>query len=241
MNKSDIEQKTLELREKLGMFKIYHEKILRDRLEENGYFLFYYPFGKSNFSGASYAEKGTRVIIVNSSYTLGRQNFTLAHELGHVELHKNFNTIDLDGEDKAKEKEADFFAACFLMPKYDVLSSQPETTKDPFDLMKLSQKFHVSYEVAYIRACNVFGNRFIPDWLKKIKVTEVAKTFEMDLSLYEPTEEKYMSERLYVEKTVDAYKKHKISMGKFLSLAKDIGLDGYEILDKIRDEKNVRG
>jgi Zn-dependent peptidase ImmA (M78 family) len=242
MKKYEIERRALELRNKIGISNFFHEDVLRDRLEEAGYFLFYYPFGEKKFSGASYKQTNIRVIIVNSSYPLGRQNFTLAHELGHIELHKD-NLIDLNGLSKEEEREADIFASHFVMPRDEVLSigSLPhDSIWTVFDVMMLSQKFRVSYEAAFNRAREIFGKRIVPEALRSIRVGETAKAFGFSLELYIPTEESYMSENLYVDRILRAYKDQKISMGKFLSLANDIGLDGYEILDKIREEKNVR-
>lgn len=183
------------------------------------------------------------MIIINSSYPLGRQNFTLAHEIGHIELHKNMNIIDFNNFSKEKEREADIFASHFIIPRDEVLSigSLPHDSMwTVFDVMMLSQKFRVSYEAAFNRAREIFGKRMVSEALRNIQVRKTAKVFGFSLDLYIPTEERYMSEKLYVEKILRAYGAQKISMGKFLSLANDIGLDGYEILDKIREEKNVR-
>ena len=243
MKKYEIERKALELRNKIGIYSLSHEDILRDRLEENGYFLFYHPFGEQDFSGASYRQATIRVIIINSSYPLGRQNFTLAHELGHIELHKDLNIIDLNDFSKEKEREANVFASHFIMPGDEILSisSLPhDSIWTVFDVMMLSQKFRVSYEAAFNRAHEIFGKGMVPEALRNIRVIETAKVFGFSLELYVPTKEHYMSEKLYVDKILRAYKDQKISMGKFLSLANDIGLDGYKILDRIREEKNVR-
>ena len=240
MKKIEIEQKALDLRQKIGLSSTFHEDILRDKLEEIGFFLFYHPFGNEGISGAVYYNDLIKVIIVNSSHSLGRQNFTLAHELGHMELHKGFNVIDIEDGTSGKEREADEFATYFLMPRDVILSikSLPnDSVWTSFDVMTLSQKFRVSYLSAYNRARDVFGKRLVPEKLKNVSVLKVAKNFGFSERLYRSTNEEYLSERMYVEKALKAYKNHKISMGKFLSFMNDVGLNGYEILDSTRNEE----
>ncbi len=43
----------------------------------------------SNISGLIYKEDNKYFILVNDNYSLTRQYFTIAHELGHYFLHKN--------------------------------------------------------------------------------------------------------------------------------------------------------
>ena len=66
--------------------------------------------------GAVDREKKT--IYINSSDYFRRQLFSLAHELGHVILHKG-SKVDYrsDKYEKPDEVEADYFAACLLMPE----------------------------------------------------------------------------------------------------------------------------
>lgn len=44
-----------------------------------------------------------------------RKRFTLAHELGHIVMH--LRSEDFDKPEEEKEKEANLFAAEFLLPK----------------------------------------------------------------------------------------------------------------------------
>lgn len=63
----------------------------------------------------------SRVILVNSSNSFVRQRFTIAHELGHLQLHtvKMDREIIVSSEKNAGrlETEANAFAAALLMPK----------------------------------------------------------------------------------------------------------------------------
>lgn len=73
------------------------------------------------------------VIGINQTDALVRQRFTIAHEIGHFELHRGQNRVFIDRQfDKVEaffrdtrsaegmerqEVEANAFAACLLMPK----------------------------------------------------------------------------------------------------------------------------
>ncbi len=67
----------------------------------------------------------TKIIFVNSNLYEPRKNFTIAHELGHHFLAHSLkdgaiicNKDTIFGNTKPElEKEADYFAACFLMPE----------------------------------------------------------------------------------------------------------------------------
>lgn len=88
-------------------------------------------------SGVLYEDEGKFKIVINSEHASVRQYFTLAHEIGHFFLHKEYieqkgmliddNTFGgktamfRDGvysqEDREKEVEANFFAAELIMPE----------------------------------------------------------------------------------------------------------------------------
>ena len=67
----------------------------------------------ARIDGASYQVPGMPpVIFLNRSMPADRQRFTLAHELGHIVLHR-FPSPEM-------EKQADEFAAALLMPRDDI-------------------------------------------------------------------------------------------------------------------------
>lgn len=80
-----------------------------------------------------------------------RDRFTIAHEIGHYVLHSRF------GENKIKvarfgsgptEREADWFAAGFLMPEEEFKKDY----KKPLSLEMIAAKYLVSVDVASVRA-----------------------------------------------------------------------------------------
>jgi Zn-dependent peptidase ImmA (M78 family) len=76
-----------------------------------------------------------------------RARFTLAHELGHIVLHRNLK----DGEDiKKREKEANYFAGEFLFPSEAVMNEVSFITLDA--LLPLKSKWGISIG-AIVRRC----------------------------------------------------------------------------------------
>ena len=79
----------------------------------------YYPMGKTISGMCIKGTNNKTIIALNSSMSLGRQRFSLAHELYHLYYDDNMlsicaKTIGLGDE---IEKKADAFAAYFLMPR----------------------------------------------------------------------------------------------------------------------------
>jgi Zn-dependent peptidase ImmA (M78 family) len=124
---------------------------------------------EDDLSGFLYRDrsKKTAIIGVNASHHPNRQNFTVAHELGHYLLH-DFDDIHVDrhfkvwlrsdassqGQD-VEEKEANLFAAELLMPPR-LLAKELETTgtfdlEDEAILKKLAEKFSVSTQAMTFR------------------------------------------------------------------------------------------
>lgn len=64
-------------------------------------------------------DESNKVIAVNSSHTLGRQRYSLAHEIYHLYVQRDFSfSICIENEKKPRvEKLADLFASHFLMPR----------------------------------------------------------------------------------------------------------------------------
>ena len=63
------------------------------------------------------------IIISNQEKTFFRQRFTLAHELGHLVLHRYVEESDVDKNYKFYEQQANRFASAFLMPEQRFLRS----------------------------------------------------------------------------------------------------------------------
>ena len=84
------------------------------------------------------------IILVNSNAPADRLRFSLAHALGHLVMHRNVLPY------KEMEKEADQFAAAFLMPEKDIIDDlHPVTIQH---MLELKQYWKVSMQALFRRA-----------------------------------------------------------------------------------------
>jgi len=106
-----------------------------------------------NISGAVFHEK--KIIYYNLHDNVRRQLFTIAHELGHIVLHKNLGNIvdyrehSVSLETTKIEKEANYFASEILMPQNDFKKLYRQLRGN---LELLSDHFGTSLLVTSIRA-----------------------------------------------------------------------------------------
>ena len=128
--------------------------------------------GKPNINGMIDYSKNKQdpKIFLDKSISINRRNFTLAHELGHLLLHKpkingrfRMDSINLytSEEDKQEEWQANYFAASLLVPKEKLLKFM--NSPDIFENTdKIAEYFAVSEEVIINRI----------RWLKRNAETE---------------------------------------------------------------------
>jgi Zn-dependent peptidase ImmA (M78 family) len=129
------------------------------------------PFD-DELSGMVYVKDGVPVIGVNSLHHPNRQRFTIAHELGHLELHlpmitssvhvdKNFPALMRDTNSATGteqiEIEANKFAAELLMPRTlieEALAGKQFDIDDDGPIEELAKKFRVSKQALEYRIRN---------------------------------------------------------------------------------------
>lgn len=155
-----------------------------DRL---GYKTIRYPLGEDAFLGFSMIKNSDRIIFSNSSQILAREIFTIAHEIGHQRLHINEQSRTLIKDDNFfdsndLEVEANYFAACLLMPKEEIkkfirfeLMDKNSETFDGLDIARIQTTFNVSYDMAITRltALNIIDDDICIK-LKKHKIEHTA-------------------------------------------------------------------
>lgn len=91
-------------------------------MERNGIFIFLWDCEYEDFDGVSLiTDKGNHLVIINKNMSNDRKRFSLAHELGHAIMHQNYDFFIPSVRDK--EKEANRFAAEFLMPAQSIRGS----------------------------------------------------------------------------------------------------------------------
>jgi Zn-dependent peptidase ImmA (M78 family) len=130
------------------------------------------PFD-NELSGMVYVKDGLPIIGVNALHHPNRQRFTIAHELGHLELHRDMITtaihVDKDfpalmrdsnsatGMEKI-EIEANQFAAALLMPRtmiQQALAGSQFDIDDDGPMEALAKKFRVSKQALEYRIRNL--------------------------------------------------------------------------------------
>ena len=120
---------------------------------------------EGDLSGFLFRDASQAVIGVNTSHSSARQNFTIAHELGHLLLHdqeqlhvdREFRVrlrsdVSSQGTDEA-EQEANLFAASLLMPKAFIERDLEEDIDiiDDDDCRLLARRYGVSNQAFAIR------------------------------------------------------------------------------------------
>lgn len=131
-----------------------------------------YQHMEGHLSGMTYRQDGDAVIGINSTHHRRRQRFTLAHEIGHLRLHKGKpllvdSSIRVDFRDgisslatNREEIEANAFAAALLMPPQLVVSRMRQLQEEGVRtrerlVAELANGFDVSTEAMGYRLINL--------------------------------------------------------------------------------------
>ncbi len=132
------------------------------QIRQSGYDYVQEPFG-SDFSGFSQSLGNGRYLIgFNTSHFWSKsfRRFTISHELGHITIPSHRRILDSGGRHRSKsefrsnepiEREADYFAICFLAPKkaFQLAMKYKECTKET--VLELSACFGISTYASVLR------------------------------------------------------------------------------------------
>lgn len=175
---------------------------------------------KNNISGCCSKTKEDKIIFINTNNTIGRQNFTLAHELYHLlyddidysvgcEINSNFQS----------EKNADNFASTFLMPDSALYWFKNRNQIDNWtleDVIKCEQYYQISRHTMLIRLkkLNWINQNQFDDF--GYDVIRRADRLGYDTNLYRasPDYQKYYSIGELIRLTEKTYDDNKITGGK---------------------------
>ncbi|MDY4067111.1 ImmA/IrrE family metallo-endopeptidase [Bullifex sp.] len=189
----------------------------------------YYPLGNKISGMCVKGAEGRCTIALNSSMTLGRQRFTLAHVFFHMFYDTNMKTICAKsiGTGCEIEKMADAFAAYFLMPraaladKADNLISKHEGKINLQDIIRIEQYFGVSHQTAVyqLNNCGYISRKELDDLLNiSVKRQAEAMGFSSDLYLPLPKEKQYCTYGHYIKQADQLLNRDIISNGKYEEL-----------------------
>jgi Zn-dependent peptidase ImmA (M78 family) len=196
-----------------------------------------------DFSGLSIKTGNNRFMLVNSRNPVGRQNFTIGHELYHLFYDKEFiphkcQTGLFPGKN-VNERMADLFAAFLLLPEDGITQLIPEEELGK-DLIKLAtllkiEQTYRSSRLALLKQLEKMGlasKNYIDKYSTKIKTG--ARQYGYSTDLYESTPEREIL-GTYGSLANKLYEKGKISEGHYQELMLSIGVDVNEIFN---DEEN---
>jgi Zn-dependent peptidase ImmA (M78 family) len=170
--KATPEDRAVELLESLGIRQV---PVSVDRVARAlGAEIRFSPLDEE-LSGSIFIKDGVPIIGVNSLHHPNRQRFTIAHELGHLRLHRHFieTEVHVDKQfairilrrdpasatgTELKEIEANQFAAALLMPRVEldkVVGDLPVDIDNEAPLEALARKFKVSRQALEFRINNL--------------------------------------------------------------------------------------
>jgi Zn-dependent peptidase ImmA (M78 family) len=230
MSESKARQLAIDTRLKLGLQSTEHFDVYR-AVTSLGITCIKRPL-ESSISGATLKTNRVKVILVNSSKTLGHQNFTIAHELYHCLHDENLVSRACKTEKFAQvsgsEQVAELFAALLLMPE-DAIFNQLRLRKKLdmkltlADIINLEQFFGVSRKAICWRLEDL--KLITREQSEKycINVIQSARSLGKNTDLYISTNEKIIISD-YAEKASEALQKNLITDSRYEEILYDADL-----------------
>lgn len=192
------------------------------------------------FSGMALKVKNHKFILINTNHSIGRQNFTICHELYHLYIQKDFSSMICDvGSFKKSNKiefRADYFAAQLLMPRFGIIDLIPtdelrENQITELTLLKIEAHFKCSRKaLLHVLKFNNFITKTAFDkFLKNVKKGAIKYGYDTDL--YSSTGESRVIGN-YAELARTVYEKDKISYTRLVNYMLDIGVNLEDAIDE---------
>jgi Zn-dependent peptidase ImmA (M78 family) len=172
-------------------------------------------------------------VLINSSQSIGRQNFTVCHELYHIYYDPDFTphkcqtgTFPHKG---GEEYNADVFASYLLLPEEGVADMIPgeEIHKDKISLstlLKIEQTYRSSRTALLMRLkkMKLISQGYYDEYSNGVK--QSARRYGYLTTLYEPTNEKLVIGP-YGSLANKLFDNNHISEGHYRELMSAIGID----------------
>ena len=198
----------------------------------------------NDFSGMAMKTGDHRFIMINSRHPFSRQRFTIAHELYHLYVQKDFtfkvcSTELFEARKDKEEYNADSFAADLLLPRFGLIelipNSQNRLNTITLDtLLSIEQYFQCSRTALLFRLKQM---KFIDSsYYEKYSsnVRKSAKERGFSTKLYDPTHEDWVLSD-YGLKARTLFENDLISEQHYSNLMLDINID----INKTEDELSV--
>ena len=233
MNYAELMVQAALLRKKLGEDSDSPIDIFSLAQNIEGLTIVFYPLGE-NLSGMCVkGQEGNNTIAINSSMTLGRQRFSLAHEFYHLYYDDNMVSVCAKKINSGKEIEnkADMFASYLLMPETSLIMLVKKLTEKQAakhitlnDVIRIEQYFGVSHQATVYRLMHTSylseeeGNSFLSEAVQR-KATEMG--FSANLYKPSPESKQYMTYGNYIGQAEQVLSKGLVSDGKYEQLLLD--------------------
>ncbi|MBN1778508.1 MAG: ImmA/IrrE family metallo-endopeptidase [Clostridiales bacterium] len=225
MDKMELWKKAITIRKKLGEDATSPLDIFPLVYSIEKLTTVFYPMG-DRVSGLCVKSAKNNLIAINSSMTLGRQRFSMAHELYHLFFDNDQETTICGmsiGKGNQNEKNADMFASFFLMPP-DALSNFIRQIKHDSkqrliieDIVAIEQFFGVSRLSLLIRL--LADNEITQEELENMRQNVIisARSCGYDDTLYRPSpkDKQYKTFGFLIKQVEQALENGKISSGKY--------------------------
>ncbi len=179
-----------------------------------------------------------RFMMVNSDHSLGKQHFTICHELYHLYIQEKFEyqrcqTGVFDKSKDTQEYYADVFAAYLLMPETGIKSMIPdqELVKNKISIqtvLKLEHYFSCSrIAMLYrLKELQIIDNSLLEIHKQKPMSSAVRNGYPINL-YKEGNSDKVIGD--YGSIANRLFEKEKISESHYISLLHDLGMNSQEV------------
>lgn len=197
---------------------------VKSTLEQLGILTVFRPLSDSSYGMSIKMKDGSRFMLVSSNSTIGRQHFTIGHELYHLYYDENPQPHMCGADGKAPaEQSADMFASNLLLPRVGLLAMLPEDfpTSKKLDLatvVRMEQKFQVSRQALLFRLkrLGIIGEDVLQSLLLA-PTRDAAQRRGYDVALYENGNEGLIIGD-YSSLATDLFEKGRISEGHYNEL-----------------------
>lgn len=186
-----------------------------------------------NFSGMCLKRNNNRFILINANHPVGRQHFTIGHELFHLFVQETFDVHYCNpgsSTSSRQEKDADFFSSILLIPEMGIKKMIPETELMNRDvslatLLKLEQYYGVSRSAMLVRLISLkLISRDTYNQLCDIPPIRSAREYGYDTALYLPANNGVVIGNYGVKARI-LFEKGLISEEHYVELLSKIGVD----------------
>jgi len=197
---------------------------VKSALEQMGILTVFRPLSDSSYGMSIKMKDESRFMLVSSNSTIGRQHFTIGHELYHLYYDENPQPHMCGTNGKAPtEQSADMFASNLLLPRVGLLAMLPEDfpTSKKLDLatvVKMEQKFQVSRQALLYRLKRLgIISEDVLQSLLLAPTRDAAQRRGYDVALYENGNEGLIIGD-YSSLATDLFEKGRISEGHYNEL-----------------------